>query len=122
MKFKNLSDLFKNFAIPQSDGSLKWVNMPPNEVMDIPDSEAWRARANGLSEIAESKPKPEATKPSKKKVEDILKKIKGLGKKAIEEILEEYDSIEEIRKDIVAKKFRVGGVDKIKLKEILENI
>jgi len=43
-----------------------------------------------------------------------------LGSKTIDEIAEEYDSIEDIIADIKAGKFSVGGIDKKKKEEILE--
>jgi len=115
MKFKNLTGSFKSFAIPLQDGSVRWVSASPNEVVDVPDNEAWRAVLKGLIKVEKEEKPKEPVKPVKKKIEDELVKIKGIGPKMAEEIAEEYDSVDEMLSDIKKKKFRVGGVDKIKL-------
>lgn len=115
------------------DGSPFWVNAEPNDTIDIPENHGYRALAHGFVKVGEEKKGSEildkkitevgkfVLKPAlKKKVKDELRKIKGLGSKTIEEISEEYDSIEDIISDIKAGKFSVGGIDKKKKEEILE--
>jgi len=57
-----------------------------------------------------------------KEIRDRLLKIKGIGKKSVSEILEEYDSVENIISDIESDKFIVGGIDKKKISQILKTL
>lgn len=109
----------KNRLISFSDG-IRRYNAEPNGVIEVPDSEGWRAEAFGLIRIGAIAKIPVIIKKKESKIIPQLEKVKGLGKKAIEEILEEYDSLEEIIADIKAKKFKVGGVDKAKQNLILK--
>jgi endonuclease III-like uncharacterized protein len=132
MQFKNVSGSFKNVCIPYPEGP-RWFTAEPNGIIDMPEEEGWRAIAHGFVKVGEEKKgsevkdlktfgeKPLVVQPSftKKKVKDELRKIKGLGSKTIDEIVEEYDSIEDIISDIKAGRFSVGGVDRKKKEEIL---
>ena len=63
MKFRNESDKTTGFY----DGSRHWT-FNPNEVRDVPDEHAWRAKAHGLSEVKEKAVvKPKSVKPAVKK-------------------------------------------------------
>lgn len=119
-RFKNNTDHFISFAVPLPDGSSRWFSIPIREVIEVPDTEAWRAKANGLSEIGKSEVKPVEVKKKENEVIKELSKVKGLGKKVIEEIAEEYDSVSQIVADIKAKRFKVGGIDKKKQQNILK--
>lgn len=133
MQFKNVTDKLASVCIPYSEGP-QWFTAQPNGLIDIPEEHAFRALAHGFIKVGEEKKgnevknlkiigeKPLVIQPSftKKKVKDELRKIKGLGSKTIDEIAEEYDSIETIISDIKAGKFSVGGVDKKKKEEILK--
>ena len=120
-KFKNVSGKFNSFCIPLPNGPF-WINAEPNEIVEVPDAEAWRARASGFEAIEgkiEEK-KPIEVPKKKDKLLEALSKIKGLGEKVLEEIAEEYASVDEIVADIKAHKFRVGGIDKKKEELILK--
>lgn len=127
VKYKNISDHFTIFAIPKEDGGAIFFNAPIGAIIEVPIGEEWRAKDAGLIPLEEVKPviKPQPVQPieSKKKESNWiipeLKKIKGLGIKTMQEISEEYDSIQEVVSAIKNKTFRVGGVDKDKMKEIL---
>lgn len=121
-KYKNETDHFVKFCIPFPDGGARWFSAPVGAVIDVPAGEEWRAKDRGLTLLEEVK-KPVPQPISKKKENEIipeLRKVKGLGKKTIEEISEEYNSIEEVVKAIKSNKFSVGGVDKVKQREILK--
>jgi len=131
MQFKNATDKLANICIPYPEGPM-WITAEPNAIVDVPEEHAFRALAHGFVKIGEEKKGSEildkkitevgkfVLKPAlKKKVKDDLSKVKGLGKKAIDEIAEEYDSIEDIISDIKAGRFSVGGIDKKKKEEIL---
>jgi len=132
MQFKNATDKLANICIPYPEGPM-WITAEPNAIVDVPEEHAFRALAHGFVKVGEEKKGSEildkkitevgkfVLKPAlKKKVKDELRKIKGLGSKVIDEIAEEYDSIEDIISDIKAGKFSVGGIDKKKKEEILE--
>ena len=55
MQFKNNTGKFVCFPVPQLDGSPKWYNFQPNEVLEVPDSEGWRAVSSGLTKLGEEK-------------------------------------------------------------------
>lgn len=133
MQFRNVSGKLSSVCIPDPKGPI-WFTTEPNGIIDIPEEEGWRALAHGFIKVGEEKKgnevkdlkiigeKPLMIQPSftKKKVINDLFKVKGLGRKTIEEISEEYDSIEDIISDIKAGKFSVGGIDKKKKEEILK--
>jgi len=132
MQFKNATDKLANICIPYPEGPM-WITAEPNAIVDVPEEHAFRALAHGFVKVGEEKKgsevkdlkifgeKPLVIQPSftKKKVKDELRKIKGLGSKVIDEIAEEYDSIEDIISDIKVGRFSVGGIDKKKKEEIL---
>lgn len=119
--YQNKTNSLKSFAIPLSDGTVQWFNAVPNEIVDIPAEEGIRAREFGFVPVDKTKEIITTVEPKKKENEVIkaLSKVKGLGYKIIQEIAEEYDSLDKIKADIRAKKFSVGGVDKAKEKIIL---
>jgi len=121
MKYKNITDYHKSLAIPLPDGSVHWFDAEPNGIIDIPAEEDIRARERGFVPVEEKVISKPVEQPKKKENEVIkaLSKVKGLGYKTIQEIAEEYDSLAQIKADIRAKKFNVGGVDKAKEKIIL---
>jgi hypothetical protein len=130
MQYRNVSGKLNDVCIPYPEGP-KWFTAEPNGIIDMPEEEGWRAIAHGFVKVGEEKKGSEIKDLKiikeiplgpvpKKKVKDDLLKIKGLGEKAIDEIAEEYDSIEEIITDIKNKKFSVGGIDKKKKDDILK--
>ena len=69
-KYKNQTDHFITFSIPQPDSSVVWLEANPNEVIEVPDLEGWRAEAWGLIKVEEAKKeeiKPKIVKPKKTK-------------------------------------------------------
>ena len=131
MQYRNVSGSFRNVCIPYPEGP-KWFSAEPNGIIDIPEEEGWRAIAHGFIKVGEEKKSSEIKdlkiikevllepKNPKKKVKDDLSKVKGLGRKAIDEIAEEYDSIEDIVSDIKSGKFSVGGINQKKENDILK--
>lgn len=65
-------------------------------------------------------PKPPKEKPIKNNLKDKLEKIKGIGKKASAEIIEEYKDSNSLISAIKKGVFSVGGVDKKKQELILK--
>lgn len=125
-KYKNNTGKLVSFSFPEGM-SMRWITVEPNNVAEIPDSETWRAEAFNLTKVSGTeKPKeipkqPEFVKKKGKMIPELLK-IKGLGLKVVEEISEEYDTIQEVVRDIKNKKFRVGGIDKVKQNLILRGV
>jgi hypothetical protein len=119
VKYRNATDSFNSFAIPQPDGSIRTYNAVSNAVIDVPAEEGWRAEAFGFVKAEASVTVKPEIKPMKS-ILPQLRKIKGLGPKIIDEIAEEYDDVATLVKDIKAKKFNVGGVDKDKEKLLLK--
>ena len=118
VKYRNATDSFNSFAIPQPDGSIRTYNAVSNAVIDVPAEAGWRAEAFGFVKAEASV--PIAKLAFEKSILPQLRKIKGLGPKIIDEIAEEYDDVATLVKDIKAKKFNVGGVDKDKEKLLLK--
>lgn len=127
-KYKNNTGHFVIFGVPKEDGGAFFYNVEIGAVVEIPEDIEWRAKDAGLVPLKEVKPviKPQPVQPIEPKKKESnwvipeLKKIKGLGIKTMQEISEEYDSIEEVVSAIKNKTFRVGGVDKDKIKDILK--
>jgi hypothetical protein len=119
MKFKNTTGKLVSFSVSIGETN-RWFTVEPNGIVEVPDAEGWRAKASGLVPVSGD------AKVEKKKeensLEKALEKIKGLGKKAVEEICEEYDTPEEIVSAIKKGKFNVGGVNKEKKALLLRNL
>jgi hypothetical protein len=120
MKFKNLTGRLVSFSVVSGETN-RWYTVEQNGIIEVPDSEGWRAKASGLTPTSESIAKIEKKK-EENRLEKALEKIKGLGKKARDEICEEYDTPEEVISAIKKGTFRVGGVDKDKKSLLLKNL
>ena len=73
MKYRNETEKFITFSIPQPNGSVVWLEAHPREIIEVPDLEGWRAEAHGLKKVISSPIKVEEikvlieSKPKKKK-------------------------------------------------------
>jgi len=66
MKYKNLTDTFVAFSIPKEISGVVWYNVEPNNVIEVPDSEGWRAEAFGLIRVDKIKEIVKKTEKSEK--------------------------------------------------------
>ena len=57
MKYKNKTDKFQSFSSPVANGGVRFYSAAPNEVIEVPDLEGWRAEKFGFEKVLITAPK-----------------------------------------------------------------